>query len=193
MISNKLKLNTKIYARKCQIKELKYNQVKDFLIENHLQGACTSKINLGLFYNDELVEVMTFSKPRFNRNYDYELLRLCSKRYISIIGGASKLFKYFITNHSGCSVISYANRRFSNGNIYRQLGFKELKASNPNYFYCKGDIILTRYQCQKHKLKDLYNKGILNEYDSELTEFEIMERNLYFRLYDCGNLVFEYK
>ena len=134
-------------------------EVRNFLDENHLQGACTSKINLGLFYNDELVEVMTFSKPRFNKNYDYELLRLCSKKYISVIGGASKLFKYFITNHSGCSVISYANRRFSNGNIYRQLGFKELKASNPNYFYCTNDIVLTRYQCQKHKLRDLYNRN----------------------------------
>ena len=132
MISNKLKLNTKIPARKCQIKELKYKEVRNFLDENHLQGACTSKINLGLFYNDELVEVMTFSKPRFNRNYDFELLRLCTKKYISVIGGASKLFKYFTSKNPG-SIISYANRRFSNGNIYRQLGFKELKASNPNH------------------------------------------------------------
>ena len=192
MISNKLNLNTTIYARKCVIQELKYSQVKDFLDENHLQGTCTSKINLGLFYNDELVEVMTFGKPRFNRNYDYELLRLCTKKFYSVIGGASKLFKYFISNYKG-SIISYANRRFSNGNIYRQLGFNELKASNPNYFYSKGDIVLTRYQCQKHKLKGLFDKGILDTYSPELTESEIMNRNGYFRLYDCGNLVFEYK
>ena len=192
MISNKLKLNNVIYARKCIIKELKYNQVKDFLDENHLQGSVSSKINLGLFYNDELVEVMTFSKPRFNKNYDYELLRLCSKKFTNVVGGASKLFKRFTSKYKG-SIISYANLRFSNGNIYKQLGFSELKKSKPNYFYCKNDIVLTRYQCQKHKLKDLYSKGILNEYNSELTESENLEMNGYFRLYDCGNLVFEYK
>ena len=192
MISNKLRRNKVIYARKCIIRELKYKEVKCFLAENHLQGTCSSKINLGLFYNDELVEVMTFGKPRFNKNYDFELLRLCTKKYYSVVGGTSKLFKYFTSKYKG-SIISYANRRFSNGNIYRQLEFKEVKSTSPNYFYIKGDIVLTRYQCQKHKLKDLYNKGILKEYDSELTESEIMDRNLYFRLYDCGNLVFEYR
>ena len=74
---------------------------------------------------------MTFSKPRFNKNYDYELLRLCSKKFTNIVGGASKLFKYFISKYKG-SIISYTNRRFSNGNIYRQLGFSELKNSKPN-------------------------------------------------------------
>src|SRR5574344_3074193 len=81
MISNKLKLNQRIYARKCTIKELEYKDVKEFLDNNHLQKSCTSKINLGLFYNSELVEVMTFSTPRFNKKYDYELIRLCTKKY----------------------------------------------------------------------------------------------------------------
>ncbi len=192
MISNKLHLNKVIYARKCIIKELKYNQVKDFLDENHLQGTCLSKINLGLFYNDELVQVMTFSKPRFNKNYDYELLRLCSKKFINVVGGASKLFKYFTTKFKG-SVISYANLRFSNGNIYRQLGFSELKISKPNYFYCKNDIVLTRYQCQKHKLQGLKDKGLIEDFKIELSELENLEMNGYFRLYDCGNIVFTYR
>ena len=187
IISNKLGLNTKIYARKCIIKELEYKEVKDFLNTNHLQGTCPSKINLGLFYNGELVEVMTFGKPRFNKKYDYELLRLCTKKYSNVIGGASKLLKYFKEKYNG-SIISYANRRFSNGNIYKQLGFKELKKTEPNYWYVNEDEILSRYQCQKHKLKN-----ILEDFKPELSESENMTNNGYFRIYDCGNIVYEFE
>ena len=188
MISNKLKLNKKIYARKCIIKELKYSEVKDFLDENHLQGSCVSNINIGLFYNNILIEVMTFSKPRFNKEYQYELIRLCTLKYHYVIGGASKLFNYFKLKYNPTSIISYANRRFSNGSIYMLLGFELKGYTEPNYYYIKGNEVLSRYKCQKHKLKDL-----LENYDDTLTEYQNMTNNGYYRIYDCGNLVFEYK
>lgn len=192
MISNKLKLNKVIYARNCEVREIEYKDVENFLNENHIQKACTSKINLGLYYNNILLEVMTFSKPRFNKDYDYELLRLCTKKYYSVVGGASKLFMYFTSKYNG-SVISYANRRFSNGSIYKILGFKEVKITPPNYFYIKNDIVLTRYQCQKHKLKELFEKEIIKEYNESLTESEIMSLNKFMKIYDSGNIVFGYK
>ena len=184
MISNKLNLNRKIYARKCTIKELQYKDVKNFLNENHLQGSCATKINLGLFYENELVEVMTFKKPRFNSNYNYELIRLCSKKFTNVVGGASKLFKYFRKHFKG-SVISYANRRFSNGKIYEVLGFKLLRTTEPNYFYCKKGKIYSRYQLQKHKLKN-----ILEVFDSNKSETQNLEDNGFLKIYDCGNLVY---
>lgn len=208
MIHNKLGLNNKIPARKCLVKELKYNQVENFLNENHLQGSSVSKINLGLFIksedfvkysnlseglnsenNEVLVAVMSFSRPRFNKNYEYELIRFCSLQNYSIVGGASKLFKYFIKNYNPKSIISYANRRFSNGSLYYNLGFKLKSISSPNYFYFKGNSLKleSRNKYQKHKLKD-----ILNFFDENLTETENMYNNNYRKIYDCGNLVFEY-
>ena len=189
MINNRLGVNERIYARKCIIKELKSTEIKDFLNNNHLQGFINSSINLGLYYNNELVSLMTFSKPRFNKNYEYELIRFCNKLNTSVIGSASKLFNYFIKNYNPKSIISYANRRFSNGSIYEKLGFKLLRKTEPNYFYFKsGNIILmSRYQFQKHKLKDK-----LDIYNPELSESENMFNNGYRRIYDCGNLVYEY-
>ena len=185
MISNKLKLNTKVYARKCIVKEITNFVAKSFCAQNHLQGACNAKINLGLFYNDELLEVMTFGKPRYNKHYEFELLRLCTKKYYSVIGGASKLWKCFCQKYSPKSVISYANRRFSNGNIYETLGFKKLTESKPNYWYVKGGELFSRLKFQKHKLKD-----ILENYDENLSEYENMQLNNYHRIFDCGNLVY---
>ena len=190
MINNRLGVNERIYARKCIIKELKSTEIKDFLNNNHLQGFINSSINLGLYHNDELVSVMTFSKPRFNKKYDYELIRFCNKLNTSVIGSASKLFNYFIKNYNPKSIISYANRRFSNGSIYEKLGFKFLRKTEPNYFYFKPNdvaILMSRNQFQKHKLKDK-----LNIYNPELSESENMFNNGYRRIYDCGNLVYEY-
>ena len=189
MINNRLGVNERIYARKCIIKELKSTEIKDFLNNNHLQGFINSSINLGLYHNDELVSVMTFSKPRFNKNYDYELIRFCNKLNTSVIGSASKLFNYFIKNYNPKSIISYANRRFSNGSIYEKLGFKFLRKTAPNYFYFKPSIriLMSRNQFQKHKLANL-----LDKFDENLSESENMFNNGYRRIYDCGNLVYGY-
>ena len=189
MINSKLGLNNKIFARKCIIKELKSKETEDFLNKNHLQGFCQAKINVGLFYKDELVSLMTFSKPRFNKKYEYELIRFASKRNYTVIGGASKLWKYFVNKYNPKSVITYANRRFSNGDLYYKLGFNFIEKTQPNYFYFKhGKFKLyNRIKFQKHKLND-----ILEVYDENLSEAENMFNNKYRRIYDCGNLKFEW-
>ena len=184
IISGKLNKNTKIYARKCEVKEISFRESEIFLDENHLQGSCPARFRYGLFYNGELVQVMTFGIPRFNKRYDFELLRLASKKYTTVVGGASKLLKHFRDNHKG-SIISYANRRFSLGDVYRKLGFTQLGRTDVNYFYTRQSEVLSRYQCQKHKLKDL-----LENFDPSKTELVNMESNGYFRVFDCGNLIF---
>lgn len=177
----------KIYARKCTVKEISFPA--EFLEQNHIQGkGNNTSINLGLYFMDELVSVMTFGKPRFNTEYDYELVRFCSKLNTSIIGGASKLFNYFNNTYLG-SVISYSDRRWSTGNIYKLLGFEYSHRSNPNYRYYKGNTSLSRYQCQKHLLQDKFP----NTYSDNKTEYEIMSEEGYLRMYDCGNDVWIYK
>lgn len=190
MIRNKLNLNFKIFARKCSISEVKSIELNDFLNDNHLQGFVYSSINLVLKYEDEIVTCMTFSKPRFSKNYDYELVRFCSKRNTSVVGGASKLFTYFLRKYKPKNIVSYANRRFSDGNLYKKLGFELLRETKPNYFYFKGNSLelRSRNKFQKHKLKN-----ILPKYDPSLSEKDNMLINGYRRIYDCGNLVLEYK
>ena len=187
MINNKLGLNERIFARKCEIRELKSSEIINFLNDNHIQGYVQSKINLGLFFQNKLVSVMTFSKPRFNKRYQYELIRFCSLKNTSVIGGANKLLKYFINKYNPKSIISYANRRFSNGSIYETLRFKKIGVSAPNYFYFKDSSVLeSRNKYQKHKLSKL-----LPDFNENLSEAENMFKNGYRRIYDCGNLVYE--
>jgi hypothetical protein len=89
----------RIYARKCIVKEIDNKSKNDFLNKNHIQGQDISKYKLGLFYNDELVSVMTFGQRNITGKSSFELIRFCSKLNTQIIGGASKLFQYFIKNY----------------------------------------------------------------------------------------------
>lgn len=184
VISGKIGQNTRIFARKCTLREISALECEMFLKENHLQGSCPAKYRYGLFYGNDLVQVMTFGKPRFNKGFDFELLRLASKKYVTVVGGASRLLKHFRESHQG-SIISYCNRRFSKGDVYRKLGFALTGVTDVGYFWCKNDTVLSRYQCQKHLLKDL-----LETFDPLKSESENLKASGYFRVYDCGNLVF---
>lgn len=189
VLLNTLGKSNKIYARKCTVKEVSSKEAIEFLMKNHLQGSCSSKVNIGLYSENTLVSLMTFSKPRYNKQYDYELLRFCNLLNTSVIGGASKLLSYFIKNYNPSSILSYANLRWSTGNLYEKLGFTFVSQSTPNYFYFNEDFILhSRIEFQKHKLKDK-----LENYNPSLTESENMYNNGYRKIYDCGNLVYEMK
>lgn len=179
----------KIYARKCQIKSISSKESNEFLNENHLQCGDNSSIRYGLFFEDELVSVMTFGKPRFNDNYNYELIRFASKLGFQVIGGFGKLLKYFIKNFPNNSIVSYADRRYSQGKVYLKNNFKFVEVSKPNYFYVKGNEKFSRYQCQKHKLRKLLGE----RFDENLSETENMLFNGFCKIFDCGNIVYELK
>ena len=187
IINNKIGNSKRIYARKCKVHIIDNNTYKTFCDENHLQGYGIAPIRLGLYYNDELISVMSFGKSRFNKNVQYELIRFCSKLNTTVVGGASKLLKYFERNYNPESIISYANRRWSQGNLYKKLGFDLVNKTPPNYFYFKPNenILYSRNAFQKHKLKSK-----LELFDEHLSETENMFNNGYRKIFDCGNFVF---
>lgn len=185
ILNDKINKNSRIFARKCIVEEIPNNLKNHFLDNNHLQGSKVSSINLGLFYNHELVAVATFSK---HPKYQYELIRFCNKINYSVVGGASKLIKYFERLYKPTSLVSYANRRWSKGNLYKSIGFIYKGTTSPNYFYFhprKQYELYSRVSFQKHKLKDK-----LEKFNPELTETENMYNNGYRKIYDSGNHVF---
>ena len=174
-----------IYARKCQVREVDAKTSREFQEKTHIQGSVNAKVSLGLFSDDQLVALMTFGKPRFNKHHDWELLRFSTELNCHVIGGASKLLSYFQKSWHPASLISYADRRWSQGKLYKALGFQLSNISGPNYWYFKSQKRYSRVAFQKHKLKSL-----LEHFDPSKTEVQNMHENGYHRIFDCGNLVF---
>ena len=70
IIKSKLNIyENKIYARKCLFREVSSKECKEFLNDNHIQGFCVSSNRYGLYYNNELVSLITLGKRRLNLGY----------------------------------------------------------------------------------------------------------------------------
>jgi hypothetical protein len=128
---------------------------------------------------------MTFGLPRYSKEYDYELIRFSSKLNTTVVGGFSKLLKYFIKTYNPINILTYCDRSISTGNVYIKNDFTLIGITSPNYFYFNQLTVYSREQFQKHKLK---NK--LPVFNDVLTEVENMKLNGYLRFFDCGNYKF---
>lgn len=178
----------RIYARKCVIKEVNKSQCTQFLIDNHLQGNINSSIKIGLYYNDELVSIMCFGKLRKslgknNLENSYELYRFCNKLNTQVIGGASKLFTYFIEKYNPTIIESFSSNDISAGYLYSKLGFEYVDESILYWYIKSNNGVFNRYHRYKFRKSELVKMG----YDSNKSEYDIMNnmKNFY-RIYDSG-------
>lgn len=185
------KVGRRIFARKCALREVGNAVKKMFLEENHIQGDVASMVNYGLYYDDELVSMMCFGKPRLSlgskesKDGEYELLRFCNKKYTTVVGGASKMFKHFISEYDPELITSYCDKRWSLGNMYTKLGLTLSHISKPNYYYVQGQNRKNRF---KYRKSELVKEG----FDADKTEREIMKERGIHRIYDCGAYVFKW-
>jgi hypothetical protein len=187
IIKNKIVGSSNIvYARSCYIKEVCNKESNDFLKKSHIQGSINGKINIGLYYKDELITLMVFGSLRKSlgnksKSKNYELLRYCNKLDYSVIGGGSKILKFFIKNYEFNELTTYYDKSFGYKNLYEKIGFKFNKETKPNYFYIVNGIKKHRYG---------YRKDILvkSGYDKNKTEREIMLDRKIYRIYNSGNI-----
>jgi len=190
MIENRFGVTKRrIYARETSIVKISNGEKSDFLNTNHIQGDDRSTIHYGLKFGNELVSVMTFGERSLGGKSKLEMIRFCSALHTSVIGGAGKLLAHFKKEYCGnaTELTTYANLRYSNGNLYKKLGFTYIGTSKPDYFYFKSyGPMYHRCAFQKHLLK---NK--LERFDPKLTEWENMAANGWNRIFDCGNLVYQ--
>lgn len=178
--------NIVIYARECDIIAVDPNISYQFQDKHHLMNSSPAQIHLGLVKDKELVGVMTFGKSRFNKDCEWELIRLCWKAGVIVVGGAEKLFKHFIKEYTPSSIISYADLSKFKGSIYTKLGFKYDGITDPEYVWYNPSNreVLNRYKTQKDRL---IANGLGTENESEA---DIMHRLGYIRIYNCGNFRF---
>jgi hypothetical protein len=183
------KTENRYFARNLTVQSVSWDQSKEFLNKNHLQGSSSAKINLGLYDRDNLVALMTFSTGRaalnshnLNSN-EYELVRFVTNGG-SVIGGASKLLKHFIKNYSPEKIISYSDNRWSDGNLYQTLGFRKISDPTIGYWY------VDEYKHRIHRYNFTKNQLIKEGNDPSKTEWEIMQDLGYDRIWDCGHQKF---
>jgi uncharacterized alkaline shock family protein YloU len=176
-------IDNKIFARKCEVIEINNSKISsEFLEINHIQGKVNSSLKLGLYYNGDLISLMTFDHFEGRNkisNDEWNINRFCNKLGFTVIGGASKLLKHFIVNYNPKRIISYADRDWSKGELYEKLGFQKISQGKPDYKYIIGN---------KRKNKSKFRKSNL---PTELSEANYMKKSHIDKIWDCGKIKFE--
>lgn len=187
MIENSLGESKRIYARDCSVKVVAFNDYTEFFKSTHISGSVPAKIAFGLYRDGFLVSCMSFGKPRFDKNYEWEMLRFSSALNTVVLGAASKLFTAFMRRQNPTSVLSYADLRYGDGRVYEKLGFNYVKSTSPGYSYhhINGSVV-SRMQAQKHKLANLLG----DKFDATKSERDNMLSCGYMKMFDCGHKVF---
>ncbi|MEH0155856.1 hypothetical protein V6R21_17050 [Limibacter armeniacum] len=172
----------RIHGRKTKVCKLDKPTLLSFLDENHLQVPLNGKYKYGLTLEGELIAVMSFSRgrqiPRDGVPFQsYEMVRYCNKLGCTVVGGMSKLLKHFVKEVNPDDVMSYADRDWSDGNAYEQLGFELEDVLPPIYFWVDPESN-TRYY------PHLLPVSIPNEGDEE----RLMAQHGYYKVWNTGSM-----
>ena len=200
VINSLLNINKqRIGARECEVKKITDIQVvNSFLNANHLQGTCRGiKVTYGLYVKntDNLVAVMVFGKPRYNKNHDWELLRLCTKSDYIVVGGSTKLFKQFLVDENPKLVISYCDRSKFSGRVYTQLGFSsQSEKLKPllHWYHPKLKLHYTAAYINKLGFDKVLGSIFNVQYGKGSSNKELMLKHGFVEIYDCGQQVYTY-
>lgn len=172
----------KVFARNCKFEKIDRLTGRNFADQNHLHGSVEGGEYFGLYFKDDLVQVIQIGKSRFKKD-EFELYRMCTKLNTQVIGGFSKLMK----NQPYEEIVSYIDKSLYSGKGYEKSGWIYLYTTSPNYTYYVDYKRENRLKYQKHKLKN-----ILENFDPKLTEVQNMRNNQYYQIFDCGNIKVKY-
>lgn len=149
------KIENRIYARNCEIREITNAEAKPFNDANHLQGHRNAAVTYGLFYNNQLVQLMSFSKTKYNKNLkgdnSWEIIRGCPGSNNVVVGGVSKLFAHFIREYKPDAVFSYCDFNKFDGKGYEALGMKFIGYTGPDMKWLMPDGSVVDRSPSRHK------------------------------------------
>lgn len=183
-----------IYARKCDVKQIEVEDCHDLFESYHMQWDTRKNKNniyIWLYYNNELVECMSFGRPRYNKNYEWEILRLCSHKDYKIIWWANKIFKYFLDITNTNSVISYCDMSKFDWSVYEKLWFKLFKLNRPSkHWYCSLEQDNRKHITDNLLRQYWYDKIFWENFGKWVDNNELMKQRGYVEIYDCGQSTF---
>lgn len=149
------RVKNKIYARNCTVRQITNAEAKPLNNKIHLQGHRDAKITYGLFYQNELVQLMSFSPTKYNKNNNidnsWEIIRGCPGSNSLVVGGVSKLFKHFVNDIQPAQVFSYCDFNKFNGRSYEALGMEFVGYTGPDMKWVLANGSVKNRSPKKHK------------------------------------------
>lgn len=190
-IINKLIPLAEINADNCSIKEPSKKDAWDFLDKYHPQNHTNAQKIIGLYKDDELVELMTFAKPRYNSKYEWEITRVCAKKGMRIVGGCEKILNAFKEKYKPTDILVYCDLAKLTGKIYEKLGFKRIRHTSPakHWYNPKAHRHITESFLWKKGFDRLFG----TDYGKMASNDKLMLEHGFVEIYDCGQATYVWK
>ena len=166
-----------IYARKCSIEVRESKTLVDFFQTNNIQGFRGGKFAICLVYQGEVVMSYVMGHCFFGKGkYEWEVIRGATKLGFTVIGGASKIMKYFITTYEPANCVYYIDYNYFNGNSL---------SSMPNMEYITTQVSFKNYWVKHWKTGErniVKNREPLFHKEVQ----EAIKNGLGWRIYNAG-------
>jgi hypothetical protein len=130
-------IKNRYYGRNCIVEEIGSREAQTFLEEHSFYGKRGASLTLGLRHKKtgELLMLMSFGSSHYARKkWDCEVIRAATKKNSQVIGGASKLFKFFLEKHPSIkigeemveinTILFYVDYDHKQGNSMPSLGYE---------------------------------------------------------------------
>lgn len=173
-------------ARKLSLRPISHTEANIFFDKHHIQGSTgTLSAAYAGFHNDEMVVAMGFNRQR--NTGAIELVRFCSDEK-TYAGAFSRLFKHATKDQKYTEVLSFADLRYSIGEVYEKNGFTLVDEIRPDYRYVINNKTYHKSSFTKKRIEKKFGLDM-----NAMTEREAMESLNIPRIYDCGKLKYIWK
>jgi hypothetical protein len=176
------KINKRVYARQCIIQKTSVQESNTFLEINHIQGKCSADYRIGLFLDGILIGVQCYTE---NIQRKWTLARTAFIGGCQVIGGISRMFKFFAAENNPDEVIDYTDRRLFIASGHRQMGFTQECITPPGNNLTDGRNLFSRRH-YRHWGKRHFKYKM--PWDDALTDTENLANNGWFWVWDCGKI-----
>lgn len=176
MITNRLGLSKRVWARKCEILEIDPCDSKEFFNKNHIDGDVRGFVTYGLTHEGKIVSAMKLRRPHSKKWSGFvEVARYSCVLGEDVIGGHSKLISHVRRNHSE-RLISYVDTRFGGtGRHCEKSGMMLDHVSKYSFWWTD----------RENRFNRLYCKAVDGR-----SEAEEAKRRKLLKIWGCSNLVF---
>jgi hypothetical protein len=166
IVENSLNLSTRIFARKCLLRE--DIPLKDFLNNNHLMGTAPGT-GLALYNDGKIVAALSYKL----KGKELHIVRFCTATGIAVVGGFSKLLKKAMERTQPARVINFVDLRYGTGKHLESKGFK-LEGITLGWNWTDGKNTFNRLKCRA------------NMDSRKLSQREHAEELGLYKIYDAG-------
>ena len=183
-----------ISCANCEVDIVSESELVLFLDLYHFRGSSDVAFDrgyahLGLYYEDDLVCVLTVGQPKYQKGYDAEIYRMCIDPEYQISGGWRLLLNTYCNVFNPSSIVACRDMSKQFNSMYTELGMHLVGYTEPRTFWGRNHERLTEGPRFWKTLNIQYDEN----YSKSTQNLAAMLQHGWLPISDCGSAIYEWR